>query len=138
MKLSDHLKQQREKPEYVAAEKQLQFRLKISNAIIDGRIAKGWTQADLAERVGTKQANISRIECGVGNPTLSLLEKIFNILEVHHEWWIAPQQASRIGIQAESRSATGYEEASSMPCGVLVSKDREVLINQSVASWELL
>lgn len=87
MKLSEHLKHQREDSEYVQIEKNFQLRLQIANAIIDSRIAKGWSQSDLAEKIGTKQANISRIEAGIANPTLVLLEKLVNILEIRFQIW---------------------------------------------------
>ena len=38
--------------------------------IIGARAEQGITQVQLAERVGTRQTNISRLERGEGNPTL--------------------------------------------------------------------
>jgi transcriptional regulator with XRE-family HTH domain len=40
------------------------------------RQEKNLTQKDLAELVGTKQSNISRLESGNYNPTLEFLNKI--------------------------------------------------------------
>ena len=77
--LSSHLHQD---PAYVEAEEDLRFTLDIANAILSARIAKGWSQRELAERVGTRQANISRIECGVANPTLDLISRILRALEI--------------------------------------------------------
>ena len=36
----------------------------------------GWTQAELAERAGTAQASIARIEAGKSTPKLDLLSRI--------------------------------------------------------------
>ena len=44
--------------------------------MIGARAEQGITQAQLAERVGTKQTNISRLERGEGNPTLEFMQKI--------------------------------------------------------------
>jgi len=44
--------------------------------IIDARIAKKMTQLQLAEKVGTKQAVISRFEGGSSNPSYDFLTKI--------------------------------------------------------------
>lgn len=43
---------------------------------IEIRKAIGITQKELAERMGTAQANISRFESGNYNPTLSFLQKM--------------------------------------------------------------
>jgi transcriptional regulator with XRE-family HTH domain len=37
---------------------------------------QGMTQAELAERVGTKKSNISRLESGRYNPSLDFLVKV--------------------------------------------------------------
>ena len=49
---------------------------KIIEEIITARQEKNLTQKDLAELVGTKQSNISRLESGNYNPTLDFLNKI--------------------------------------------------------------
>ena len=49
---------------------------KIIEEIIMARKEKNLTQRDLAELIGTKQSNISRLESGNYNPTLDLLNKI--------------------------------------------------------------
>lgn len=48
----------------------------VVRAMIDARIRKGLTQEGLAQRVGTKQSVISRLERGRGNPTISFLKKM--------------------------------------------------------------
>jgi len=49
---------------------------KIIEEIIMARKEKNLTQRDLAELIGTKQSNISRLESGNYNPTLDLLNRI--------------------------------------------------------------
>ena len=49
---------------------------KIIEEIIMARKEKKLTQKDLAELVGTKQSNISRLESGNYNPSLNFLNKI--------------------------------------------------------------
>ena len=63
---------QNDKAEY---EKQ-QPEFALIRAMIDTRIRRGLTQEDLAEKVGTKQSVISRLESGRGNPTISFLKKL--------------------------------------------------------------
>lgn len=44
--------------------------------IIKRRIEKGWSQKELAKKIGTKQSAISRLESGTYNPSLSFLRKV--------------------------------------------------------------
>ena len=48
----------------------------IIRAEIKSRKAAGMTQKELAERMGTAQANISRFESGNYNPTLAFLQRM--------------------------------------------------------------
>jgi len=49
---------------------------KIIEEIIMARKEKNLTQRELAELIGTKQSNISRLESGNYNPSLDLLNRI--------------------------------------------------------------
>jgi len=49
-------------------------------SIIEKRLQKGLTQKQLADKIGTKQSAISRLEGGRFNPTFSLLNKIARAL----------------------------------------------------------
>jgi DNA-binding XRE family transcriptional regulator len=49
---------------------------KIIEEIIMARRERKLTQKDLADLIGTKQSNISRLESGNYNPSLDLLNKI--------------------------------------------------------------
>lgn len=50
--------------------------------IIAERTKRGWTQAQLAEAVGSRQPVISRLERGEGNPSLKTLRKIAHALDL--------------------------------------------------------
>jgi XRE family transcriptional regulator, regulator of sulfur utilization len=56
-----------------AIELGLQFR--------DARVARGLSQRELSERSGVRQADISRIERGAGNPTEATLQRLASALE---------------------------------------------------------
>jgi ribosome-binding protein aMBF1 (putative translation factor) len=57
----------------------------IIRSIISERQKMGLSQTELAQRVGTKQPVISRLESGAGNPTLDLLRRVAKALntELH-------------------------------------------------------
>ena len=46
------------------------------------REARGLSQTELARMVGANQATISKIEAGIGNPTLSMINRIAKALRV--------------------------------------------------------
>ena len=50
-------------------------------SIIEKRLAKGYTQAVLAHKIGTKQSSIARLESGSYNPSLVFLGKIAKALD---------------------------------------------------------
>jgi len=54
---------------------------KIIEEIITARIEKKLTQKNLAELIGTRQSNISRLESGNYNPTLDFLQKIASAMD---------------------------------------------------------
>ena len=50
-------------------------------SLIKRRLEKGYTQKELAQRVGTKQSAIARLESGTYNPSLGFLKKVTNALD---------------------------------------------------------
>ena len=64
-----------ERPEVKAEYDALGPQYEIIRAEIQSRKAAGITQKDLAERMGTAQANISRFESGNYNPSLAFLQR---------------------------------------------------------------
>jgi transcriptional regulator with XRE-family HTH domain len=80
MRYADYLKTLDDREEYRRAEDELGVHFALGRAVVSARIGRGWSQAELAERVGTKQANISHIESGLANPTLRLAQKITRAL----------------------------------------------------------
>lgn len=53
----------------------------VITAIIKAREKHGLTQKNLAEKIGTKQSVISRLESGRANPSLAFLKKIAEALD---------------------------------------------------------
>ncbi len=59
-----------------------QLQIKIGNRIKSLRESKGISQQDLAAICNFEKANLSRIEAGRTNPTISTLYKISQALEI--------------------------------------------------------
>jgi len=91
MKHEDLLRELRQDPEYIAAEAELRPLLDIADAVLRLRLAKGWSQAELARRVGTKQANISKLENGLANPTVDFLRRVAKALDTDFSVHFGPQ-----------------------------------------------
>jgi DNA-binding XRE family transcriptional regulator len=66
------LKNKKIKEEYDKLEPEFE----LAKMLIEKRIKKGMTQKELAEKIGTKQAAISRLESGNYNPSFLFLRKI--------------------------------------------------------------
>ena len=105
MKLSDYKNKLNLDKDFVEAKNELQLQFELGNAVLRARLEKGLSQTELANAIGTKQANISRIEAGLGNPTISLIQKLATFLELKvsittHE--IAPEQSKMIHYSIET------------------------------------
>jgi len=73
---SDFLKKSLQDPKVKAEYDKLEPEFAVIKAIIEARMKKGLTQKEVAQKIGTKQSVISRLERGRGNPTLSFLKKM--------------------------------------------------------------
>lgn len=73
----DLLKDPAFRREWEASEPEYQ----LARTIIRQRLAKGLSQRQLANRIGTKQPVISRLESGESKPTLSLLKRVADALD---------------------------------------------------------
>lgn len=81
MRLNEYRNQLEESKEYTNAKKELKLHFALADAVFKARTKKGWTQKELAKAIGTKQANISRIESGLANPTLEFINRLTTVLD---------------------------------------------------------
>lgn len=77
-----------EDPELYEEYKALEPEYEIIKQILKARSELNLTQKELAERIGIKQSNISRLESGNYNPSLDFLKKVAKGLgkELHIEF----------------------------------------------------
>lgn len=78
----DHLQESLKDPKFKKAWGESEVEYQLACKIIEARLAKKLSQRDLAEKIHTSQAAISRIESMEGNPSLSLLKRIAEALDV--------------------------------------------------------
>ena len=79
------LKEELKDPDFKAEYDRQQPEFAVINAIIEARRKRGITQDDLAQKIGTKQSVISRLESGRANPSIAFLKKLAQALNSHLE-----------------------------------------------------
>ncbi len=72
----EHLKEQLKNPDFKKEYDALDEEYEFIRQIIQARIVAGLTQKELAEKIGTRQSNVSRIENGNSNPSIGTLRRI--------------------------------------------------------------
>lgn len=74
--LEEFLEEQMQNPDFAREYEAIQPELDIIRAMVDARISQNLTQKQLAERTGINQADISKLENGTRNPSLNLLKRL--------------------------------------------------------------
>lgn len=70
------LDEQLKNPEFKKECDDLEPEFNIIQSIIDARKAKKLTQQELSKKTGINQADINKLENGYANPTISLLQRL--------------------------------------------------------------
>ncbi len=68
-------------PEVKRAYDALEPEFALIRSVIEKRLAKKMSQKDLADKMGTKQSAISRLESGTANPSMKFLQKVATALD---------------------------------------------------------
>lgn len=72
----EYLKKQIDDPDFKAEYEAMRPDYEAIRAVIAARLESNMTQAELAEKTGIRQSNISRIESGTSSPTVDTLARI--------------------------------------------------------------
>lgn len=80
MEFKKYLDKQLENEEFKKEWEEFQPELQLMKQVIGERIKQNISQKELADRMGTKQANISRLENGNANPSLDFLKRLAKAL----------------------------------------------------------
>lgn len=72
----NYLNEQLKDPEFKKEWDRLEPEFNMMQAMIDARKRSNMTQKELAERTGIDQSDISKIETGNANPTLAVLKRL--------------------------------------------------------------
>lgn len=76
MTLQEYKKEKMKEPAFAKAYEEIQPELNVIRAMIDARTSQNLTQKQLAEKTGIAQTEISRLENGTRNPSIKLLQRL--------------------------------------------------------------
>ena len=76
MKLKDYKEKKMQDPQFAKAYEEIQPEMNVIRAMIDARISQNLTQKELSERTGIAQTEISKLENGTRNPSVRLLQRL--------------------------------------------------------------
>ncbi len=91
-KFNDYLKEQMQNPEFKKEYDNLQPEFDIIRAIVDARTSQNLTQKQLAEKTGIQQADISKLENGTRNPSINLLKRLAEGMDMMLKIEFVPKQ----------------------------------------------
>ncbi len=75
-RFEDYKKECMKDPEFKKGYEELKPEMAVVRAILDARSISHLTQKELAEKTGINQADISKIENGTRNPSIRLLQRL--------------------------------------------------------------
>ena len=82
MTLKEYKTEKMKNPEFAKAYNEMEPEMNVIRAIIDARISKNITQKELADRTGIAQTEKSRLENGTRNPSIKLLQRLAEGLDM--------------------------------------------------------
>ena len=94
-KFNDFLDEQLQDEEFKKEYDDIQPELDVIKAIVDARISKNLTQKELAQRTGINQDDISKLEHGIRNPSINLLKKLAEGMDMALKIEFVPKQKAQ-------------------------------------------
>ena len=91
----ESLHEMMQNPEFKREYEKQQPDFDIIRAIVDARISQNLTQKELAERTGINQADISKLENGNRNPSLALLKRLAEGMDMTLQLKFIPKKKLR-------------------------------------------
>lgn len=76
MNLKEYKTRKMQESEFADAYEEVQAEMNIVRALVDARISRNLSQKELSEKTGINQTEISRLENGTRNPTVRLLQRL--------------------------------------------------------------
>lgn len=91
-KFDDFVEEQLQDEEFKKEYDEIQPEMDVIKAIVDARISQNLTQKELAQRTGINQADISKLEHGTRNPSINLLKRLAEGMDMVLKIEFVPKQ----------------------------------------------
>lgn len=91
-KFDDFLEEQLQDEEFRKEYDEIQPEMDVIKAIVEARISQNLTQKELAQRSGINQADISKLEHGTRNPSINLLKRLAEGMDMALKIEFVPKQ----------------------------------------------
>ena len=91
MNLKDYKKEKMKDPVFAKASEEIQPEMNVIRAMIEARTSQNLTQKQLAEKTGIAQTEISRLENGTRNPSIKLLQRLADGMDMVLEVQFRPK-----------------------------------------------
>lgn len=89
------LNEQLEEPEFKKEWEDIQPEMDVIRAIVEARISQNLTQKELSERTGINQADISKLENGTRNPSLKMLKRLADGMDMSLKIVFSPNKIAK-------------------------------------------
>ncbi len=96
MTLKEYKEMKMKDPDFQAAYEELQPELNVIRAIIDARISQNLSQKELSEKTGIAQTEISKLENGSRNPSIKLLQRLADGMDMVLNVTFTPKDSSSV------------------------------------------
>jgi DNA-binding XRE family transcriptional regulator len=91
-RLEDFMQEQLKNPEFRKEYEAIQAEMAVIKAMVDARISQNLTQKELAKRTGIHQSDISKLENGTRNPSINLLKRLADGMDMVLKIEFVPKQ----------------------------------------------
>ena len=87
-------------PGYKDAYEESRIEFELARQLIEARIKSGLSQVDLADKMGTSQSSIARLESGTSMPSMRTLNKFAEATNCQLQIQFKPVRSARIRVAA--------------------------------------
>ena len=92
--LQKYKNEQMKNPEFAKAYEEIQPEMNVIRAIVDARALRNMTQKELSEKTGIAQTEISKLEKGTRNPSIKLLQRLADGMDMVLKVTFVPKERS--------------------------------------------